>query len=52
MFLQLFEIDEKIPEDLSQVPMQYVALSELYKKHCSEILFEIDFFFIYELPFQ
>lgn len=46
MFLQLFKTDEKISEDLSQVPMQHVALSEFYKKHCSKIVFEMDFFYM------
>lgn len=40
MFVQLLKIDERISEDLSQVPMQYVTLCEFYKKHCSEILSE------------
>lgn len=30
--LQLFKTGEKIPEDLLEVPVQYVALSEFYKE--------------------
>lgn len=38
---------KKISEDLSQVPTQYVALSEFYNKSCIEILFETIFYMNY-----